>query len=309
MVRCLSKLSFAFILGSTICAVGQNGQPVPSQNVMSSSGTRGEAVQPSAVQPVKESADTAVDPASLLPDLPALPPSKASLIGGTVAKLDRVRDEITVQIFGGGKMKISFDARTSIYRGANLVSTADLRQGDRVYIDTILNGDTVFARNIRLKSVASAGESQGTVVGYHADKNELLLRDALSPEALRIRLTPQTQVVQGNRTSSLSALIPGTLVAIKFATQQNGNDVARQISVLAVPGSTFTFAGRVTGLDLRLGLMVLTSSTDGKTYEVYLDPAAVTVNDKLREAADVSVVARFDGSRYVAQSLTVNPQN
>jgi hypothetical protein len=226
-----------------------------------------------------------------------------------VARLDRVRDEITLQIFGGGKMKISFDARTNIYRGGNLVSTTDLHQGDRVYIDTILNGSTVFARNIRLKATASAGESQGTVISYYADKNELLLRDALSPDPLKIHLTPQTQVVQGNRMSSFSALTPGTLVAVTFGAQKNGGDVARQISLLAVPGSIFTFAGRVTGLDLRLGLLVLTSSTDGKTYEVYLDPALVAVDDKVREAADVSVVTRFDGSRYVAQSLTVNSHN
>jgi hypothetical protein len=303
MFRYLSSIGLGMILLGSLCANGQNSQAVPAQNVVSSS-----ADEPTAR--IGETTDTpAVDPASLLPDLPPLPPAKASLIGGTVAKLDRVRDEITVQIFGGGKMKIAFDARTSIYRGGSLVSTSDLHQGDRVYIDTILDGSTVFARNIHLKSATPAGESQGTVIGYRADKNELLVRDALSPQALKIRLTPQTQVVQGNRTSSFSALTPGTLVAVQFGAKQNGSDVAQQISVLAVPGSTFTFAGRVTGLDLRLGLLVLTSSTDGKTYEVYLDPAVVAIDNKLREASDVSVVTRFDGSRYVAQSLTVNSQN
>jgi hypothetical protein len=307
MFRYLSNMCLGLVLLGSICAAGQNqiaqDQALPAQNVVSSP-----ADEPAA--PVADATETpAIDPASLLPDLPPLPPSKASLIGGTVAKLDRVRDEITVQIFGGGKMKIAFDARTNIYRGSSLVSASDLHQGDRVYLDTILDGSTVFARNIHLKGGSTVGESQGTVIGYRADKNELLVRDALSPQALKIRLTPQTQVVQGNQASSSSVLTPGTLVAVQFGSQQNGNDVARQISVLAVPGSTFTFAGRVTGLDLRLGLLVLTSTTDGKTYEVYLDPAVVAVDDKLHEASDVSVVTRFDGSRYVAQSLTVNSQN
>jgi hypothetical protein len=304
MLRFLSNPGLVILLGSSLFALGQNAPAVPAQNVVSSSNSSVDEPSPAA-----ETTDNAVDPASLLPDLPPLPPAKASLIGGTVAKLDRVRDEITVQIFGGGKMKIAFDARTNIYRGSSLVTTSDLYQGDHVYLDTILDGSTVFARNIRLKGTTSAGESQGTVIGYRADKNELIVRDALSPQALKMRLTPQTQVMQGNQTSSFSVLTPGTLVAVQFGVQQNGSDVARQISVLAVPGSTFTFAGHVTGLDLRLGLLVLTSSTDGKTYEVYLDPAVVAVDDKLHEASDVSVVTRFDGSRYVAQSLTINSQN
>src|ERR1700682_4699396 len=39
------------------------------------------------VQPAEESAETTLDPASLLPDLPALRPAKASLIGGTIIKV------------------------------------------------------------------------------------------------------------------------------------------------------------------------------------------------------------------------------
>jgi hypothetical protein len=263
----------------------------------------------------KDSAQTAgndseptVDPASLLPDLPSLPKEKASLIGGTVQKLDRVRDQITVQVFGGGKMKIAFDTRTHIYQGDGQGSLANLHQGDRVYVDTILDGSTIFAKTIRLKSTVSAGESQGTVTSYRADKGELMLRDALSPRLLKIQLTPQTKIVHGDHATSASELVAGTLVAVKFGGQKGGQDVAREVSVLAVPGASFTFAGRVTGLDLRLGLLVLTSSTDHKTYEIYFDPAVVTADSRLRQASDVTVLTRFDGSRYVANSVTVNSQ-
>ncbi|MGA8621092.1 MAG: DUF5666 domain-containing protein [Candidatus Sulfotelmatobacter sp.] len=280
---------------------------VPSQNVVSSSGTTPASSE--AIQPLEDTSETALDPASLLPDLPSLPPAKASLIGGTIQKLDRVRNEITVQVFGGGKMKIFFDTRTHIYQGPDQGSTSDLRQGDRVYVDTILDGSAVFAKTIRLKTTASAGESQGIVTSYRSDKGELQIRDVLSPRPLKIRLTPQTHIVHGDRAASAGELVSGTLVSVKFGSQQDGRDVAREVSVLAVPGASFTFAGRITGLDLRLGLLVLTSSTDNKSYEIYFDPAVIPADDSLRQAADVTVLTRFEGNRYVARSLTVNSQN
>src|ERR1700733_1025055 len=104
------------------------------------------------VQPLVDDTDTAVDPASLLPDLPSLPPAKASLIGGTIERLDRVRDQLTVHVFGGSKMRVYFDTRTRIYRDGVEASASDLHQGDRISVDTILDGSLVFARNIRLKT-------------------------------------------------------------------------------------------------------------------------------------------------------------
>ncbi len=286
------------------------GQATPAQNVVSASPA--ENLTPTrsvTIQPLGDDSEVVIDPASLLPDLPPLPPAKATLVGGTIQKLDRVRDEITVQVFGGGKMKIFFDTRTHIYQGREPGLTSDLRQGDRVYVDTILDGSDVFAKTIRLKTVASAGESQGIVTSYHADKGELALRDPLSPRPLKIRITPQTQIVQDGHSASAAELVSGTLVAIKFGSQQDGRDVAREISVLAVPGASFTFTGRVTGLDLRLGLLVLTSSTDNKTYEIYFDPAVVAADETLRQAADVTVLTRYDGTRYTARSVMVSSQN
>jgi hypothetical protein len=251
--------------------------------------------------------DAPIDPASLLPDLPSLPPANATLIGGTVQKLDRVRDEITVQSFGGGKEKIFFDPRTHIYLGTQPGSAADLHLGDRVYVDTILDGNMVFAKNIRLRNTVVAGESQGTVTSYRADKEVLLLRDAISPRPMKVHLTPHTTILQGGQATTVGELIPGTLVNIKFGSQQDGEDVAREISVLAVPGMNFTFVGRITGLDLRLGLLVITSSIDKKTYEISFDPALIPPDENLRESAQVNVLTRFDGRHYVARSMTVQP--
>ncbi|MGB2605305.1 MAG: hypothetical protein WBC78_17035, partial [Candidatus Sulfotelmatobacter sp.] len=186
---CLALVSGIALAGNSLAASVQE-QTAPSQNVVSTSpASPVSSISKNAIQPVDAEVDseTTLDPASLLPDLPSLPPAKASLIGGTIRTLDRVRDQITVQVFGGGKMKIFFDTRTHIYEGSRKASTSDLHQGDRVYVDTILDGSTVFAKTIRLKTTASAGESQGIVTSYRGDKGELIVRDALSPQPLRIR--------------------------------------------------------------------------------------------------------------------------
>lgn len=279
------------------------GQDVASSSVVSPATT---AVTPSSITPVTttDKAEIELDPASLLPDLPALPPAKASLIGGTIQKVDRIRDQLTVQVFGGGKMKVAFDPRTHIYQGSTQASAPDLRPGDRVYVDTILDGGTIFARNIRLAKAAAGGKSEGVVMSYRADKNELIVRDLLSPDPVKLRLTSKTQVTQDGRAAFASQLVPGTLVDVSFAAQKNDRD-AQQVSILAVPGSDFTFAGQITGLDLRIGLLVLTSVTDHKTYEIYLDPSVITFDERLRPGAEVTTVAEFDGSRYVARTLTV----
>lgn len=300
----LQRAHFVILLISGGLCPGFLQAQAPSQNVVSSPPTA--AVSHDSVEPVGDETDTAIDPASLLPDLPSLPPEKATLLGGTIQKLDRVRDEITLQVFGGGKTKIFFDPRTHIYLGAETGNTSDLHQGDRIYVDTILDGSSVFAKNIRMKSAVTAGQSQGVVTNFRSDKGELTLRDALSPTPLRVRVTPGTTINYGNRQGSISDLVSGALVSIKFRPEGNGRDVAREISILAIPGSHFTFGGQVTGLDLRLGLLVLKSSSDNKTYEIYFDPSLINVDDNLRQAADVTVQTRFDGNHYVAQSLTIN---
>jgi len=164
------------------------------------------AVAPSAVEPeepLADSPDIMVDPASLLPQLPGLSSRKVSLIGGTVEKLDRVRDQLTLRICGGGKMKIDFDPRTHVYRDGLEAPISDLHRGDRVSIDTVLDNGVVVARNIRLET-AAAGESQGMVVSYSDSNGELILRDPLSPRPLKLRVTSQTRLVDRGRPAAAS---------------------------------------------------------------------------------------------------------
>jgi hypothetical protein len=301
------------MLGGTIYAQAiQAVVSAPTSNTETNNPETNGAASPhskeDSVQPIEEPNGVTLDPASLLPDLPPLRLAKASLIGGTISKLDRVRDQFTVQVFGGGKMQIAFDTRTHIYNNGAPGSTSDLRKGDRIYVDTVLDGSTIFAKTIRLKTSTSAGESQGVVIGYRADAGELELRDLLSPRPLKMRLTPQTRIIDGDRAASASKLSPGTLVAVKFGAQ-NSSDVASEVSILAVPGARFTFVGTVTAVDFRLGLLVLSSSVDHKTYELSFDPSLIPADESLRPGADVTVLSRFDGNRYVARTVTVNSQN
>jgi len=272
-------------------------------------------VEPSSIEPAKPASANAsaeavitVDPASLLPDLPRLPQRNATLIGGTISRLDRVRDRFTVSVFGGGHATVLFDPRTKVFRGKNEGSLTDLHEGDRVYLDTILDGDTVFARTIRLKSGAASGETQGIVLKYRDDHGELTIRDGISPQPIRVRLGSTTRFTQGQQTLSASALQPGSLVAVTFDSEGSGHDVAREVTILAAPGSRFTFTGKVAHIDLRSGLLALNSSTDHKTYEVYLDQS-VTPDNNLHPGTDVTVLATFEDSRYVAHSLTIDSQN
>jgi Domain of unknown function (DUF5666) len=283
--------------------------PSPSIEVIPSDPA--DSTPPEGIEPDKsttpDEAAIVADPASLLPDLPPVPRANATLVGGTLEHLDRVRDQVTVRVFGGGTVKALFDPRTHVYRGSKEVTVADLHEGERIYLDTILDGTSVFARSIRLNAPTAVGESQGVVTRYRADRGELTIRDGISPNPVDVRLSPSTKFMQGNREVSASTLVPGTLVSVDFSSQGNGRGVARQVSILALPGTRYIFSGQVVHIDLRRGLLVLNSSTDRKTYELYLEPSS-TPDDNLHPGTIVTVVANYENSRYVVHNLTVNSQ-
>ncbi len=204
-------------------------------------------------------------------------------------------------------MNALFDPRTRVFLAGKEATLADLKVGERVYLETMLDDGTVFARAIRLKASPGAGQSQGTVLKYRIDRGELTLRDAISPSPIHVRINSSTKFMQGDRTIAASVLTAGSLVSVTFNAGGNGRDIARQISILALPGTRYTFAGQVVHIDLSTGLLVLHSSVDRKTYEIYLDPS-VAPDDNLHPGSSVTVVTNFEGSRYVARSLTIDSE-
>jgi hypothetical protein len=101
-------------------------------------------------------------------------------------------------------------------------------------------------------------------------------------------------------------LVEGALVTVKFQPGSAGRREVSQISILATPGTAFTFVGQVTALDVHAGLMVMVDPRDQKRYEISFDPDRIEIPAALREGSQVTVSAGFDGNRYVASTLAVN---
>ena len=76
-----------------------------------------------------------------LPDLLPKAEGSPTLVGGTIFKLDHLRDEMTIKTFGGGSARVQFDPRTQFYRDGARASASELKNGDRVYVDTMLAGN------------------------------------------------------------------------------------------------------------------------------------------------------------------------
>ena len=239
-----------------------------------------------------------------VPDLPALPPGKATLLGGTINTVDHLRDRLVLQLFGRGRtVVVPFDDRTRVYLDGKMAALDDLKRGDRIYADTVLDGTKVFARNIRVATSSPLGQSNGQVVAFEPAKSELTFRDKLSPVARRMRLTSDTVILQRDRPALPSELRPGTLVTLAFFTGSDGQAILHQINILASPGSRFAFSGRVEHLDLRRGLLVIVDPRDNKSYEVSFGPAVRGLTRDIQEGIDVTVYASFDGRRYEAESI------
>lgn len=247
-----------------------------------------------------------VDTRKLLPDLAPAPSGAATRIGGKISHLDVVQDKLVIEPFGGGKVNVMFDGRTTIYRGAAKVMPQELKENERVSVETVLDGSQIFARSIHILTQAPQGESNGQILSYRAHGDLLEVRDPVSAKAVSVQLGPSTVLLQQGRAATRKELRPGALVSIEFLPDSDGHALARQISILAQPGTSFVFAGRVTYLDLSTGLLVLTDPRDQKAYEIHFDPDILRVPANLQQGADVSVTADFDGSRYIARKVAIN---
>lgn len=241
-----------------------------------------------------------------MPNLPPVPAGKSTVIGGTLLKVDPVRDQGTVHVFGGGSMKIFFDARTQVYRDGQRVSLSDLKNGDRASVETILDGTMVFARSIHILTRRMEAECQGQVLAYNAATGELRVRDALSSEPLALRVASGTTILrEGHEAPSSAQLGAGALVDVEYQSSGSGQGVATRIAILAVPGLEYIFSGRVAFVDVRAGKMAIVDPHDQKSYDISFDLRSKVLRD-VREGNDVVVTAVFDGKRYSANAIKLN---
>lgn len=233
-------------------------------------------------------------------DLPELPNNKVTLIGGTVKSLDEVMNKMVVVPFGSKqKMLVAFDTRTDFFEDGKPISYKTIREGQRVYLDTMLNGSTVFAKKIWIQSTADSGIGRGQVVEYDPGRKMLTVRDELSNQPIKMQLTSSTVMKKGEANAAPSDLVPGTLVSMSFGPQRE----LREVTLLATPGTTFVFAGRITYLDMSRKLIAIDNKTDNNRYDVSVDAIATSVLRQLHEGSEVNVSAVFDGSGYAARSI------
>jgi hypothetical protein len=244
-------------------------------------------------------------------DLLALPQGKSTVIGGMISSVDPVTDQLTLQVFGGRRMKILFDERTEVYRDGAKTSLRDLHANDRASVETMLDGTTVFARSIHMLSRSPEGECQGQVLSYDQGSGVLTLSESLSRDSIQLHVPAGTAIVREGQTASasghagLSDLVKGTLISAKFQSDNKGQGVASRIAILAIPGETLSFSGNVSFLDMHANQFVVANANNDQNYKISFDPAVFPETRNLHEGTGVKVTAEFDGSRYVARAITI----
>ncbi len=241
---------------------------------------------------------------------PALPKTKPTLIGGTAARVDHIRNLLTIQPFGGGpKIKVFVDERSHIYRDGAETTVLGIRKGDRVYVDTMLDGARVFAKNVRVETETGVAEVRGQVTGVNPEKGTVTVRDELSSQPITIAIGSSTQYSAYKGSANSSDLQPGSLVDVQFARGKDKHDVAQEVILLAKPGDTYIFSGVVTNIDLRNNTLAVENRSDDQTYELHFDQSAVDDKSKLKVGSEVTAHAVYNGKQYNANDLQLRAAN
>ena len=295
------------VLGLWVVSVSAQDAKPPSQSPAASANASGDkaAIDENPVT-VKTTSDSQtkkpVDNDPLF-GVPPLPPGKTSLVGGTVAKIDGVHNRLGVKVFGhGGRWDVVFDERTHFYRDGSETTFEHVKKGDRVYVDTMLDGHQILARNVRVVTKLGASDARGQVTAFNG--GVMTVHDDLSAKAVQFRVGSETQVKGPSTNASINDIQAGSLVAVQFAPGLDGGGVARKITILAAPGQSVTFAGKVMHLDLRNNQLAIENETDSKTYEVALEKNSLPSD--LMVGSQVTVAAVFDGRQYKANSISVS---
>lgn len=250
--------------------------------------------------------------AAVLPPLPPLPRGTTTVIGGVIHKVDPVQDQLVLDVFGSQPMKILYDVRTRMYRDGKKIPIDDLRTGDHASVETVLDGDGVFAQSIHMLSQAPTGQCQGQVVNYDPGTRQLTVRDSISQQPVTLAVPANASIARVGQRAFVAAnlgtsdLQPGSLVTVQFDANNQGGGVASQITILATPGASFLFTGTIVYLDTHSSLMVVHDPQNDQDYRISFDPALFPVSRDLHEGSRVMVRASFYGSRYVAGSISLN---
>lgn len=294
----------------------QNTQPSSAQQQPATRQSASTATQPTTPppQPKTEILDSSATSGGLatdghdpILDPPPFPSGSTTLVGGIIRDVDRIRNRMVIKVFGGGRWTVAFDERTHIFRNGAETTQLALKKGERVYLDTMLdnNKHDIFARNIRVGVAVAPADAAGQVTSVDTAHGEVSLRDDINSVPVHFGVDNDTRIVNGNTPIALRDLKSGALVQVKFSAQSGYRGIARQITVVAMPGAAFTFSGKVTYLDVHRGLLAV-HNIDGKTYDIHFSPKQTREADNLAVGTPVKIVAVFEGRQYTAQSVIVN---
>jgi hypothetical protein len=230
---------------------------------------------------------------------------KVGLVRGVVKRLDPIHDQLIIRSFGGGDFRVAFDGETKFLSENTDMNLSSIPVGTIVSVDTLIDNGKLFARSVRTGASSSA-ELNGQVVRYDSTRSQLTLRDPVSPEDISVRVTANTKVINKGQLVSAAALSDGTLVRVWFSAPEH---TASQIEILAERGSDFTFAGRIIALDLRARVLSLSNDSDQSLRELAFSTLDSNSLPLLKEGADITVQAEFDGDKYNIRKVTVLAQN
>ncbi len=261
-------------------------------------------------QPATAAADN--NPFDPLLEPPALPKGKPTLIGGLAIHVDQVRNRLTVKPFGGGaKVKLFVDERSHIYRDGTETTVLGIHKGDRVYVDTMLDGSHVFAKNVRVVTQTQTAQMRGQVMEFNPEEGLLTIRDQLSVKPVNFAINPETKYRSENGSTMVAGdLQPGSLATVHFTS--SGHDhkpVAREVSVLAKPGDSYVFSGIVLSLDMSTNSLALRNQSDQETYELRFNSSSLPDPHALKVGSEITAQAVFNGKEYRASSIEVENIN
>ena len=225
---------------------------------------------------------------------------KVGLVRGILKRVDPIYDQLVVHTFGGSDIRIAFDGQTKLLGENGNTHLSNIPAGSVLSVDTVIDNGKVFASFVRI-GAASFAELNGQVVRYDPSRSLLILRDPISPENISMRVTSSTRVVTRGQTANVQSLSPGMLVRVRYAGTQN---VASEVEVLAAQGDSFAFEGRIIAVDLRSRVLSLSNSTDQSLRELTFGSLDDNSLSLLKEGAEVSIQAEFDGEHYKVRAVS-----
>lgn len=230
---------------------------------------------------------------------------KLGLIRGVLTRVDPIYDQLVVHTFGDGDIRIAFDGQTRLLTENGDTRLENIPSGAVLSVDTVMDEGKLFASDVRIDTASSA-ELDGQILRYEPSRSELILRDPISPRNISVRITGNTRVVSRGKAGSAQSLSPGMLVRVRYTGEQG---VANEVEILAARGDTFTFEGRIIAVDLRSRVVSISNNSDQSLRELAFGTLDSKSLSLLREGAQVSIQAEFDGDLYNVRAVSLVPQN